>query len=211
MHPWRTLGGSLYLGLGTSSKYYVESGQGYYDITPVDSTTAAGDITFTATDGSSTISVADASHGRVAGDFVTYSGAVSLGGNITADVLNQEYQIEEISDSNSYTIIAREVAPVANITVDGQYTPTPVTANSSDTGNGGSSVVGAYQVSVGLNTSLFGTGWGAGTWGRNSWGSAAALTLTDVLRIWTHDNFGEDLIINVEDGGIYYWDASFGS
>jgi hypothetical protein len=208
VHPWRTLGGSLYLGLGTSSKYYVESGQGYYDITPVDSTTAAGDITFTATDGSSTISVADASHGRVAGDFVTYSGAVSLGGNITADVLNQEYQIEEISDSNSYTIIAREVAPVANITVDGQYTPTPVTANSSDTGNGGSSVVGAYQVSVGLNTSLFGTGWGAGTWGRNSWGSAAALTLTDVLRIWTHDNFGEDLIINVEDGGIYYWDAS---
>lgn len=208
MHPWRTLGGDLYLGLGTSSKYYVESGQGYYDITPIDVTTAAGDITFTATNGSSTISVTDASHGRVAGDFVTYSGAVSLGGNITANVLNQEYQIEEISDSNSYTIIAREVESVSDITVDGQYTPNPVTANSSDTGNGGASVVGAYQVSVGLNTSLFGTGWGAGPWGRNSWGSAASLTLTDVLRIWSHDNFGEDLIINVQDNGIYYWDAS---
>jgi hypothetical protein len=107
-----------------------------------------GDITFSATDGSSTITVADASHGRVAGDFVTYSGAVSLGGNITADVLNQEYSINEISDSNSYTIIAREVASVSEITVDGQYTPTPVTANASDTGSGGSSVVGEYQVSV---------------------------------------------------------------
>ena len=87
--------------LGTSSKYYIESGQGYYDITPLDVTTAAGDVTFSATNGSSTITVADASHGRVAGDFVTYSGAATLGGNITANVLNQEYQIEGISDSNS--------------------------------------------------------------------------------------------------------------
>lgn len=208
MHPWRTLDNSLFLGMGTSVKYYIESGQAFYDITPLDETTAAGDVTFSATNGSSTITVTDASHGRVAGDFVTFSGAVSLGGVITADILNQEYQIDEISDSNSYTIIAREVNSVSNITVDGVYTPTPVTANSSDTGSGGSSVVGAYQVSVGLNTSLFGNGWGAGTWGRNTWGSAASLTLTDVLRIWSHDNFGEDLIINVQDEGVYYWDAS---
>lgn len=208
MHPWRTLDSSLLLGMGTSVKYYIESGQTFYDITPLDETTAAGDVTFSATDGSSTITVTDASHGRVAGDFVTFSGAVSLGGLITADILNQEYQIDGITDSNSYTIIARTVATVSDITVDGVYTPTPVTANSSDTGNGGASVVGAYQVSVGLNTSLFGTGWGAGTWGRNTWGSAASLTLTDVLRIWSHDNFGEDLIINVQDEGVYYWDAS---
>ena len=208
MHPWRALDGDLYLGLGTSSKYYIESGQGYYDITPLDVTTAAGDVTFSATNGSSTITVTDASHGRVAGDFVTYSGASSLGGNITANILNQEYKIDAVSDSNSYTITARTVSSVGSITVTGQYTPTAVTANSSDSGNGGSSVVAAYQVSVGLNTSLFGTGWGAGTWGRNTWGSAAALTLTDVLRIWSHDNFGEDLIINVQDEGVYYWDAS---
>lgn len=59
-----------------------------------------------------------------------------------------------------------------------------------------------------MNTSLFGTGWGAGTWGRNTWGSAASLTLTDVLRIWGHDNFGEDLVLNVQDEGVFYWDAS---
>jgi hypothetical protein len=145
----------------------------------------------------------------VVNDFVTFSGAVSLGGNITADVLNQEYQINEIVDSSTYKIEAREPNSLSNITDDGQYSPTPVVANASDTGNGGSSIVGTYQINVGLDTSVTGNGWGAGTWARGSWGSAATVDLiTDTLRIWTHDNFGEDLIINVMNGGIYYWDAS---
>ena len=209
LHPWRTLNLDLFLGLGTSSKYYIESGQGYYDITPLRVTTAAGDVTFARVSvGDATLTVADPSHGAVAGDFVTFSGAVSLGADITADILNQEYQIDNIVDSNSYTIKARAVATVDSITVNGVYTPTLITAASGDSGNGGSSVVAAYQVSIGLNSAVFGTGWGAGTWGRLTWGSAAAITLTDVLRIWTHDNFGEDLIINVKDGDIYLWDAS---
>ena len=111
-------------------------------------------------------------------------------------------------DSNSYKIKARAVATVDSITVDGVYTPTLVPAASGDSGNGGGSIVAAYQVSTGLTSAVFGTGWGAGTWGRNTWGSAAALTLTDLMRIWTHDNFGEDLIINVKDNDIFFWDAS---
>jgi hypothetical protein len=207
--PWRTLGLDTYLGVGTHLKYYVEYGNGYYDITPIRSTTAAGDVTFAATDGSTTITVNDPSHGAVQNDFVTFSGATGLGGNITADVLNQEYQIAEILDTSSYTIIAREVASLNDITVDGQYTPTPVTANASDTGNGGASVVGTYQINVGLDTSIVGTGWGAGPWSRSTWGSGATVDLiTDTLRIWTHDNFGEDLLFNVMNGGIYYWDSS---
>ena len=198
-----------YLGLGTNDKYYIEEGQGYYDITPIRETTSAGDVTFAASDGSSTITVTDTNHGAVVGDFVTFSGAVSLGGLITANVLNQEYKINSIVGSNSYTITAREVNSVADITVDGVYTPVAVTANSSDSGNGGSSVVGAYQINTGLDTSVFGNGWGAGTWSRGAWNSAAVIdTLTDTLRLWSHDNFGEDLIINVYNGGIYYWDAS---
>tara|TARA_R110001632_G_scaffold93728_1_gene199354 strand:+ start:718 stop:2448 length:1731 start_codon:yes stop_codon:yes gene_type:complete len=198
-----------FLGVGTQLKYYIESGEGYYDITPIRLTTAAGDVTFAATNGSSTLTVSDPSHGAVVNDFVTFSGAVSLGGNITAAVLNQEYQIFEVSDSSTYKIIAREVASTGSITVNGQYSPTPVVANGSDSGNGGSSVVGAYQVNVGLDTSVTGNGWGAGAWGRSTWGSAATVDLiTDTLRIWTHDNFGEDLIINDMNGGIYYWDAS---
>ncbi len=207
--PWRTLNLDDFLGVGTHLKYYIESGEGYYDVTPIRLTTSAGDVTFAATNGSSTITVSDPTHGAVANDFVTFSGAVSLGGNITAAVLNQEYQIFEIVDSSTYKIAARAVSSLDNITDDGQYSPTPVVANGSDTGNGGSSIVGTYQINVGLDTSVTGNGWGAGAWGRSTWGSAATVDLiTDTLRIWTHDNFGEDLLINDMNGGIYYWDAS---
>jgi hypothetical protein len=209
LHPWVSLNLDEYLGVGTAFKYYINQGGAFYDITPIRDTTAAGDVTFSATNGSDEITVTDANHNAVVNDFVTFSGATSLGGNITADILNQEYQIYSISDSNNYVIRARQVATVADITVDGEYSPTFVTANASDTGNGGSSVVGTYQINVGLNTTVLGNGWGAGTWGRNSWGSAATIAVTtDTLRIWSHDNFGEDLLINVRDGNIYYWDAS---
>ena len=209
LHSWRTINLDNYLGLGTNLKYYIEEGEGYYDITPIRATTTAGDVTFAATDGSSVLTISDTAHGAVAGDFVTFTGATSLGGNITAAILNQEYQIATVVNSNSYTIVARAVNTVADITVDGQYTPVPVLANASDSGDGGASVVGAYQINTGLNTSLYGNGWGASFWGRGTWGSGASIdALTDTLRVWSHDNFGEDLIINVYNGGIYYWDAS---
>ena len=209
LHAWRTINLDNYLGLGTNLKYYIEEGEGYYDITPIRATTTAGGVTFAAVNGSSVLTISDTAHGAVAGDFVTFTGATSLGGNITAAILNQEYQIATIVNDNSYTIVARAVNTVADITVDGQYTPVPVLANASDSGNGGASVVGAYQINTGLNTSLYGNGWGASFWGRGTWGSGASIdALTDTLRVWSHDNFGEDLIINVYNGGIYYWDAS---
>jgi hypothetical protein len=210
LHSWVALAGDQYIGLGTHLKYYIEEGGAYNDITPIRVTTSAGDVTFSAASGSATITVTDADHGAVEGDFVTFSGAASLGGNITADVLNQEYQITEVPGPNSYKFEAREAnTSINSITVQGGLNPTPVLADGSDTGNGGASTVGAYQINTGLDTVVAGTGWGAGTWGRGTWGSSSALTATtDVLRIWSHDNFGEDLIINVRDGGIYYWDKS---
>ncbi len=211
LHPWRTLSLDGYLGVGTHLKYYAEYGQGYYDITPIRSTTSAGDVTFSASNGSSTITVSDPSHDAVVNDFVTFSGAASLGGNVTAAVLNQEYQIISITDSSTYTVQARAAGTTSSITVNGQYSPTPVVANASDSGNGGSSVIGKYQINVGLDTSVLGTGWGAGTWSRGTWNSAASVDLiTDTLRIWTHDNFGENLLINVMNGGIFYWQPSGG-
>jgi hypothetical protein len=211
LHLWRTLGLETYLGVGTSLKYYVESGGAYFDITPVRATTAAGDVTFAATDGSSVLTVSDTTHGATAGDFVTFSGAASLGGTITAAVLNQEYQIATVVDADTYTIVARAVADLSAITINGAYTPTPVLADSSDVGDGGAAVVGTYQITAGLDTSVFGSGWGAGSWSRGSWGSAATINvLTDTLRLWKHDNFGEDLVFNVVNGGIYYWDSSAG-
>lgn len=305
LHNWVALDGSDFLGIGTHLKYYIEEGGTFNDITPEKDPTAAGDITFAATNGSTTITVTDAAHGANVNDFVTFSGVDSnglgSGGNITQTILQAEFQIASIISSNSYTITSS------------------VAANSSDTGNGGSSVVGTYQINTGLDATVGGTGWGAGQWsgttsaavsttiseggtfsnsdttltvassnpthqivtndvivvenelmlitnvssndltvvrayagtgaasnvntaGHGSgnaatdavshangtlvtlatgnsdsandfvgWGQAASITAPGAeIRTWSHDNFGEDLLLNPRDGAIYYWDKSSG-
>jgi hypothetical protein len=198
LHGWISLGGTKYLGIGTHLKYYIESGTVFNDITPIRLTTSAGDVTFSASNGDATITVADTAHGAVKNDFVTFSGASSLGGNVTAAVLNQEYQIATIVNANSYTIEAKDTSGAT------------VTANASDSGNGGSSVVGAYQINVGLDVFVPGTGWGIDGWGAGTFGSTSSLDANNQLRIWTHDNYGEDLIINARAGGIYKWTENNG-
>ena len=283
LHNWIALDGSDFLGVGTHLKYYIEEGQTFNDITPIRVTTSAGDVTFSATNGSTTITVTDAAHGANENDFVTFSGAASLGGTITATILNAEFQITSLISSNAYTITSS------------------VAANSSDTNNGGGSVVGTYQLNVGLDNTVGGTGWGAGQWSGTTsgalatqlaealdvseqeidvdsatgitagdlilieeelitvgtissntlgtgggpstrgasgttaathadntlvrlavgnadsandfvgWGNAASVTVSGAqIRTWSHDNFGEDLIINPRDGGLFYWDKTNG-
>ena len=280
---WVALDGSDFLGVGTHLKYYIEEGQTFNDITPIRQTTSAGDVTFSATNGSTTITVTDPAHGANENDFVTFSGAASLGGLITATILNAEFQITRLISSNSYEITSS------------------VAANSSDTGNGGGSVVGAYQINTGLDVTVGGTGWGAGQWSGTTsgalatqlaealdaseteidvdsatgitaadlilidnelitvgtissntlgtgggpstrgasgttaathadntlvrlavgnadsandfvgWGNAASVTVPGAqIRLWSHDNFGEDIIINPKDGGLFYWDKTNG-
>ena len=197
LHAWVDLEITRYLGIGTTWKYYVQQGDSFNDITPIRKT-STNSITFAATDGSSTITATDSSHGAAINDFVTISGAVSLGGLVTANVLNQEYQIVTIPSTNTYTFVAKDT--------DGDE----VTANGSDSGNGGSGVDGEYQINVGLDTYVASSGWGAGLWGGGTFGSVSGLSDSNQLRSWSHDNFGEDLIINVRAGGIYYWDESSG-
>lgn len=212
LHPWVSLNRDQYVGVGTNLKYYIDEGGFYNDVTPLRTTTSAGAITFAATNGSSELTVSHTNHGAVVNDFVTYSGAASLGGNITAAVLNQEYYVTEVINTNSYKIKARTADTlISDITSNGQLYPTLVSANSSDSGNGGGSVVGAYQINTGLDIGVSGAGWGTGTWSRGEWGSASSDPIViNTLRLWSHDNFGEDLLINVRDGGIYYWDETNG-
>ena len=191
LHPWVALDGTQFMGVGTNLKYYIEEGGALYDVTPIRLTSGAGDVTFAATNGSAVITAAETGHGAIKGDFVTFTDAVSLGGTITAAVLNLEYEITAIVNANSFTFTAT------------------AEANASDTGNGGSAAVAAYQINVGLDTSVAGSGWGAGTWGRSTWGSSSSLIAAGAqLRLWSQDNFGEDLLMNDRDGGIYYWDRS---
>lgn len=193
---WVTLGSQNLVAVGTNLKYYIEQGGEYYDITPIRSTTAAGDVTFSATDGSSTITVSDTDHGAIVNDFVTFSGAVSLGGNITADVLNQEYQVSLVVDADTYEIVAKDTGGAT------------VTANASDTGNGGASVVGAYQINTGPELPVPLVGWGAGGWGLGPWGTGT--TGLEPIRLWSQSNFGEDLIFGPRGGEVFIWDASVG-
>jgi hypothetical protein len=187
---WSTLGGVVLRGIGTNLKMYIERGGQYYDITPIRVTTSAGDVTFAATDGSDVLVVSDTAHGATAGSFVTFSDAVDLGGNITATVLNAEYQIASVINADSYRIVAL------------------VTANASDSGDGGASVVGAYQVNVGPEFQEALSGWGAGSWGLGSWGNG--LPGGEAIRIWNQANYGEDLIFGPRGGGLFYWDATGG-
>ena len=198
LHGWVDLDGTKLLGLGTRFKLYIQEGTSYNDITPIRSTTGAGDVTFAATNGSSTITVTDTAHGANEGDFVTFSGAASLGGNVTAAVLNQEYQIATVPSTSTFTITAKDTSDAT------------VTANASDSGNGGGSTVGTYQISSGLDVFVDGTGWGVGAWSSGSWGSTSALTDSNQLRLWSMDNFGEDLVYNPRAGSIYYWDKTTG-
>ena len=215
MKQWTTLDRDNLIGIGTSLKYFIEDGGVFYDITPIRETTGAGDVTFSASQGSSVITVSDTNHGAREGDFVTFSGAASLGGAITAAVLNQEYQIQTAPTTGTYTINARAATTGVNQYYTGgaiDDSAALVTATSGDTNTGGSSTVGAYQVQTGIDVTLFGNGWGAGVWSRGAWNSRATIVVqSEILRLWQHDTFGEDLIFNIRNGPIFYWDASGGA
>lgn len=171
----------------------------------ISGTTAASHSTAAAVS-SATLRVTDTSHGVVVGDFVTFSGAVSLGGNMVATVLNQEYQVVGVDSANVYTVNARTASTISSITVDGSLSQTYVFSAAGDTLTGGTLTVGAYQINVGLDEAASGTGWGAGTWSRGGWGSGlSTLPASSQLRIWTHDNYGQSLFLNARGGGIYYW------
>jgi len=186
---WVTLIGTKLVGVGTHLKFYIERGGAYYDITPIRATTTNA-ATFAATNGSTTITVTDNSHGASINDFVTFSSAVSLGGVITATVLNAEHQIVSVPSANTYTFTSS------------------VAANSSDSGNGGSATDAAYQISVGPSTVAPLTGWGAGTWSNSTWSSGGTSSVS--LRLWSQSNFGEDLVFAPRGGALYYWDATNG-
>jgi hypothetical protein len=190
---WVTLGGANLLGVGTNLKFYIENGGQYYDITPVRASSTINADPFVATLDSNVITVTDTAHGCFTGDFVTFSGAVGLGGNITAGVLNAEHQVTVV-DVNTYTITV------------------PATANATDVSGspgGGASVVAAYQINTGFEYAVPLVGWGAGGWGAGPWGTGTESLET--LRLWSQFNFGEDLIFGPRGGGIYYWDASSGT
>ena len=215
MWNWVTLKQYNLLGVGTNLKFYVENGGEYFDITPIretnlNSTTFAA---VTTSPFSSTITVTDGSANSLqVGDFVTFSNAVSLGGNITADILNQEYQIAGIISGTVYTIEARAVSPVAS-------PGAAVLSNASDVGNGGAATDSAYQISTGFDAFTLSTGWGAGPWNAGSsgdawahgWGTGYTTGFGEQLRLWSQANFGEELLFSPRGSALYLWQPGSGA
>lgn len=184
---WVTLSAANLISVGTNLKYYISQGGAYYDITPIRQLSVLTNP-FTATVGLSIITVHQVGHGALNGDFVTFNGATSLGGTITASLLNREYQITYV-DADNYTI---------NVGTN---------ANSSDTGHGGT-LDAVYQINTGAEYAIPSVGWGAGPWGFGTWGNGqSSLSL---MRLWSQSNFGQNLIFGPRGGGIYYWQAEVG-
>jgi len=190
-----TLTSQNLLFIGTEQKVLLENAGTFSDITPIRSTVSLGanPVNTTGGAGSGVVTVTtQAAHGAITGDFVTLASLTATDGITTAQ-LNKEQTILSVPSTTTFTI------------------NTGGSASSGSTAGGGSSGTAAFQINIGLNTTVLGAGWGAGTWGRFTWGSAAGSLSGQTLRLFFADNFGEDLLFNIADGSIFYWDATNGT
>ena len=204
MFTWITFSSDNLMAVGTNKKLYIDAGANLYDITPVQHTSttlgaAAGP--FTAISGSSTLTVSystDTAYNPEVGNYVSFSGATTLGGNITAAVLNAAYGYEILTvDTTAKTYTIQVTA----------------TANASDTAKGGATVTAKYDIDVGPLYNTFGYGWGVGAWGAGGWGVGGAIPIKIFQRDWFFDNFDSNLVANIRNGTPYYWvlDGTFTS
>jgi len=190
MFVWVTSFGDNLMAMGTNKKVYLEAGGNLFDITPIRQTTV-NTASFAAVDGSSIITVSDSGSNPAEGGYVIFSGSASLGGNVTATILNTTHEIATTINSSAYTIVV------------------PVVANSSDSGNGGGAVTAKYQINPAPDNYVFGYGWNTGTWSRGGWGSGSTQPVLLPTRYWFFDNFDNDLVMNYNEAGkgpIYYWE-----
>ena len=195
IYDFVTLASANLLFVGTEQKVFLEDSGVFNDITPIRSTVSLGSnpVNTTGGAGSGVVTVTTQSaHGASTGDFVTLASLTTTDG-ITAAQLNIEHKITGVPTTTTFTIT------------------TAGSATSGSTAGGGSSGTAAFQINIGITTTILGTGWGAGTWGRFEWGSSSGALAGQTLRLWAADNFGEDLIFNIMNGSIYYWDATGGT
>ena len=188
VHDWTDLEGQNWAAIGTDEKLYVINDGTLFDITPIrDSGTLIDPFTTTAL--SRTVSVLDVSHGLQVGDYVRYTGATSpLGGLL----LNDEFTVDTVTDSDNYTFLADHPATGSVV-------------------SGGGSVSFEYDISIGPSGNVTVSGWGTGLYGEGGWGEGNPLSgILLQARVWSLDNFGEDLLAAPNGGSLYHWDRTNG-
>jgi hypothetical protein len=190
---WVTLSGANLMGVGTNLKYYIQQSDGgnFYDVTPLRDVNAVASNAFTTVNGSTTVVINQAGHDAQDGDFVTISGVAGAINGIPAAALNLEFRITYIN-SSTYSIVVSSPATSSGTTGAATF---------------------SYQIVTGGEIYTIGPGWGAGGWGGDTsgtltgWGlsAPAGVGVGVQLRLWSQDNYGEDLIINPRGGGLYLW------
>jgi len=189
IHTYTDLAGDSLAIIGTDRKLYTYYDNNFYDITPLSTTIPA---VFTFTSATTIVNVLATSNGAIAGDFVTFSGVTGVSVvNITNSSMAQEFEIQNIIDSNNFTI---DVATIG----------TPGVVTTSGTASGA-----AFQINIGSDITTIGNGWGAGAWGFSTWNTPRpAGVITANPRIWQIDNFGEDIIATIVGGRTFFFDTS---
>jgi hypothetical protein len=174
---------------GTTEKLYLEVGENLIDITPLRATFTSPDTNncFATTSGLTTVTVNINNHGAAAEDWVTFSGVVGPVNGIPTSELNAEFQVVTVTGSSSFTI-------------------TVATAATSTGSGGGTNITAAFQINAGVSVVFYGYGWGAGVWGRSGWGSGSIVPYVARQADWFMDNLDNDLVANVREGPIYYWE-----
>jgi hypothetical protein len=196
MWNWVTTFSDDFLALGTDRKVYIEVGGYFYDITPVSSsvTSPATDNSIYTTNGSNVVTITLATPiGASAGEYITISGVVGSVGGIPASTINGSHEVTSVISGTSFTITV------------------PVAATSTVSGGGGTAITISTQISIGYQIATFGYGWGVGTWGRNAWGLGADQPIVLPQRDWWFDNFDNDLVMNIRNGTIYWWQRGVNS
>ena len=204
IHAWSSLDGSPYTSIGTNKKLYVYVDSEWSDITPIRASGTGNITNFTTANTETTVVVHDTAHGAREGDFVTISGVSGTVNGIIAANLEGEFEITALGDTAS---------PPTDQTNKYQVT---AKAAATSTGAAGETANAAYQINTDPPVSTAGYGWGAGTWGASTWGtSRAGLTGVEAVQLdsgkWALDNWGEDMIAQQLNGGLYYWDTSVGT
>jgi hypothetical protein len=190
MYNYITTESDNIMGLGTNEKLYLESGGNLIDITPIRATfvSPATNNCFDTTNLSRIVNVNIVNHGATAGSYVTFSGVVGPIGGIPQVQFNAEFQIQTVVDLDNFTI------------------QTTTAATSTTTNGGGTGITAVFQINIGNPYIAYGYGWGAGAWGRLTWGEGALTPVVDQQRDWFMDNFDNDLIANIRNGPIYIWE-----
>lgn len=191
---WQTLNGADMLGMGTSSKLYIENGDGFYDITPLRASFTENNPIRTGAPGTSIITVTTSTgHGASVGDYVVIGNAGDVDG-IVSTYLNTEFTVLSTPLTTSFTVDVGALCSAGGVT------------------GGGVGVTIDFQIAPGADAASVGSGWGVGPWSRGAWSSEALVPYSSSasLRLWALANYGEDLLASPRNGGIYLWDATNG-